>query len=134
MTKTIKNKSKKNKSKKNKSKKNKSKKNKTRRNNKRESIKIILKEWKTLTGCYYERDKTTIYKGDYYLSLNKKCDYNNHIHLILNDLNDIKYVMKKIDKKDNKIVHSKQIKINIFADPKKVVDSMIKNFKEFNKL
>jgi hypothetical protein len=119
MTKTIKN--------------NKKIKNKTRRNNKREFIKEILKKWKTITGGCYEKDKTTIYKGDYYLSFDIKCNFYNHIHLILNDMNDIKYVMKKMDK-DNKIVHSQRFKINVLSHPKKIVNSMIKNFKDFNKL
>jgi len=129
MTKTIKNKTRTNKTKTNKTRTNK---NKVTSLKKREFIKAILKEWKLMEGCY-EKDTLTIYKGDYYLSLNKNVDFYNHIHVILKNLNDIKYVMKKIDK-DNNIVHSQEIKIDLSSDPKKIVRSMIKNYKEFRKL
>lgn len=100
---------------------------------KKNFIKAILNEWKTLTGGYCEKDTMTIYKNDYYLSFNKIGDFNNHIHLILKNLNDIKYVMKKMDMKENKIVHSQEIKINTLSDPKKIVRSMIANYKDFSK-
>ena len=74
----------------------------------------------------------TIYKGDYYLSLNKNVDFYNHIHLILKNFNDIKYVMKKMGK-DNKVVHSQQVKIDVLSEPKKIVRTMILRYKEFSK-
>jgi hypothetical protein len=108
---------------------------------KREFIKAILKEWKNQTSGCYEKDKMTIYEGDYYLSFNKKCDFYNHIHLVLKNFsndknihNNFLYVMKKMDKKDNKIVHSPEIKINVLSDPKIVVRNMIINYKNFSKL
>lgn len=110
-------------------------KNKTKRKQKIkkcEFIKAILKEWKKQTGVYYEKDQMTIYEGDYYLSLNKNVDFYNHIHLILKNFNDIKYVMKKMGK-DNKVVHSQQVKIDVLSEPKKIVRHMIKNYKEFSK-
>ena len=59
-------------------------KNKTRKHNKvyflqkQQFIQSILKEWIKVGS--YERDKMTIYKDDYYLSLHKKVDFYNHIH------------------------------------------------------
>jgi len=108
---------------------------------KREFIKAILKEWKNQTSGCYEKDNMTIYEGDYYLSFNKKCDFYNHIHLVLKNFNNDKnihnnhflYVMKKMDK-DNKVVHSPEIKINVMSDPKIVVRNMIKNYKNFSNL
>jgi hypothetical protein len=105
---------------------------------KQQFIKSILKEWSK--NGHYERDKTTIYQDDYYLSLNKKDDFYNHIHLILkhfptnhNSHNNIIYVMKKMDTKNkNVIVHSKEIKISIFSDPKKVVRNMIQQYNKFS--
>jgi hypothetical protein len=101
-------------------------------------IQSILKEWSK--KGHYKKDKITIYQDDYYLSLNKKDDFYNHIHLILknfptnhNSHNNIIYVMKKMDTKNkNAVVHSKEIKISVFSDPKKVVRNMIKKYKEFS--
>ena len=108
---------------------------------KREFIKAIFKEWKNQTNGNFQRDKISHYKDDYYLSLNKTNDFYNHIHLVLNNFNNDKnihnnflYVMKKMDKKDNKIVHSPEIKINVLSDPKIVVRNMIINYKNFSKL
>lgn len=100
---------------------------------KREFIKAILKEWIKQTNGFYEKDIITHYKNDYYLSFNKNGDFYNHIHLILNNLNDIKYVMKKMDINDKKVIHSKGIKMNTFSDPVKVVRNMIKNYNHFKK-
>jgi len=113
----------------------KNKKNKVTSLQKREFIIAILKEWKKQSGGCHVKDTHTIYKGDYYLSLNKICDFYNHIHLILKNLNThyYKYVMKKMDK-DSNIIHSKEVKIDVLSDPKKVVRSMIKNNKDFIKL
>lgn len=104
---------------------------------KQQFIKAILKEWSK--KGYYERDNMTIYQDDYYLSFKKKEAFYNHIHLILknfstkhNNRNNIIYVMKKIDPKTGDIVHSKEIKLNIFSDPKKVVNIIIRRYKEFN--
>jgi hypothetical protein len=124
-------------------------KNKTRKNTKnikvtfikkREFIKEILKQWKKQTGGCYEKDKKNIYEGDYYLSLNKTCDFYNHIHLVLkhfsndkNLKNNLLYVFKKMDK-NNKVMHSPEIKINVLSDPKIVVRNMIINYKDFSKL
>jgi hypothetical protein len=105
---------------------------------KQKFIKAILKEWSKKGN--YERDKMTIYQNDYYLSFTKnvKYNYNNHIHLVLKNFstdhnmhNNILYVIKKMDKKTGDIVHSKEIKISIFSDPKKVVYNMIRRYKEF---
>ena len=122
-------------------------KNKTRRkksitfSKKREFIKEILKEWKKQTNGYFQRDKITQYTDDFYLSFNKNGYFYNHIHLILKNFkndknihNNFLYVLKKMDTKDNKIVHSPRFKINVLSDPKKVVYNMIKNFKDFSKL
>jgi len=105
-----------------------------------EFIKEVLKEWKNQTGGCYEKDKISQYKDDYYLSLNKTCDFYNHIHLILKNFSNDKnihnnfiYVMKKMDK-DKKVLHSPEIKINVLSDPKIIVRHMIKNYKEFSKL
>ena len=122
MTKTIKNKTIKNKTIKNKTIKNK------------ELIKAILKEWKNIKGGYYEKDKITIYENDYYLSLKKTKDFfYNHIHLILKNMNDIKYIMKKMDT-DGKITHSQVIKINTLSNSKKIVHKMILDYKNFVKM
>ena len=119
--------------------------NKTRKNNitfskKKLFIEEILKEWKKQINGHYKRDKISIYKDDYYLSFDKKDNFYNHIHLILKDFtnnhnnhNNIIYVMKKMDKKINAIVHSKVIKISIFSDPEKIVRNMIRRYNEFSK-
>jgi hypothetical protein len=111
---------------------NKNKKTRRKTNKKSEFKEAILKEWKIQTRGCYEKDKTTIYKGDYYLSFNTKCDYNNHIHLILKNTSNIIYVLKKMDKNNN-IIHSSEFKISLLSDPKKIVRSMISNYKDFSK-
>jgi len=121
--------------------------NKTRKNKitflqKKKFIEEILKEWKKQTRGHYEKDKLTIYKDDYYLSFSLHNNFYNHVHLILKDFNhthnnhnNIIYVIKKMDTtKKNKIVHSKEIKINVFSEPKKVVRHMIQRYNEFTKL
>ena len=53
---------------------------------KQKLISEILEEWKKIpNGGAVDKDTTTIYKGDYYLSLNSD-DYYSHIHLIINDI------------------------------------------------
>ena len=105
---------------------------------KRNFIKNIIHEWKKQTNGCIQKDKNKFYLNDYYLSITKECDYNNHIHLALksfsknkNTYNNILYVIKKMDK-HNIIIHSNEIKISIFSHPKKVVENMIQNYTEFN--
>lgn len=129
-----------------KTKKNNIKKNKTRKNKitfkeKTKFIRKLLKEWKKQTKGAIEKDKTTIYEYDYYLSLNKTSDYNNHIHLALKDFhydhnihNNLIYIMKKCDKncdKKSKIVHSNPVRISIFSEPAKIVQNMIIRYNKF---
>ena len=106
---------------------------------KRKLVGDIIKEWKK-TGGEVFRDSTTIYEYDYYLTLHKKSDYYNHIHLGLkhfhynhNNHNNIIYLMKKIknDKSTNIIIHSKPIHISIFSDPKIIVKHMRNNYNKF---
>ena len=134
--KTTKNKTTKNKTTKNKTTKNKTFKNKLI-NKKTKFIQNILKEWKKQTTGFIEKDKT-IYKNDYYLDLNDKPNYNNHIHLILknfavnhNTNDNILYMMKKYHINDKKVIHSTPFKININSDPKIIVRDMIKNYDKF---
>jgi hypothetical protein len=109
-------------------------------NKKNKFIKDLLKEWKKQTNGTNTLDKSEEhYIGDYYLTIQKNDSYNNHIHLILrnfnknhNSYNNIIYVMKKIDKEKQQIIHSKAVKINILSNPDKVVINMIKNFNKFN--
>lgn len=109
-------------------------------NKKNKFIKDLLKEWKKQTNGTITLDKSEEdYNGDYYLSIEKIDNYNNHIHLILhnfnknhNSYNNIIYVMKKINMKTSEILHSNAIKLNINSDPKKIVKNMIKNFNKFN--
>jgi len=104
-------------------------------------IKEILYQWKKQThgGCF-EKDKTTQYINDYYLSLKKHCDYNNHVHLILhnyevkhNNKNTIFYLMKKYNNKTGVISHSAVVEISILSNPAKIVQRMIKLFAKYNK-
>jgi len=108
---------------------------------KRDFIKEILKEWKKQTDGHCERDKISQYEDDYYLSFSKTGDFYNHIHLVLKNFikdknihNNFLYVFKKMDKKENKVIHSPEIKISVFSNPKIVVRNMIKRYKEFNKV
>jgi len=120
-------------------------KNKTRRQTfiykKKHFIKELLSNWKKQThgGCF-EKDKTTQYVNDYYLSLKKQCDYNNHVHLILhnyevkhNNKNTIFYLMKKYNNKTGVISHSAVVEISILSNPAKIVQRMIKLFTKYNK-
>jgi hypothetical protein len=102
-------------------------------------IQEILKEWVKQTHGHYKRDISSPYEDDYYLSFTKYHDYFNHIHVVLKKFkqnhnlhNNILYVMKKYDLKKEKVDHSKEIKINIFSDPAKIVHNMIKNYADFN--
>jgi hypothetical protein len=118
--------------------------NKTRKNKitfieKNHFIQEILKEWVKQTHGHYKRDISSPYEDDYYLSFTKYHDYFNHIHVVLKKFkqnhnlhNNILYVMKKYDLKKEKVDHSKEIKINIFSDPAKIVHNMIKNYADFN--
>jgi hypothetical protein len=106
---------------------------------KKKFIDNILSNWKKYTRGNVKKDTTTIYKNDYYLSFSKISDYFNHIHLVLhnnctcydNNDNNIIYVMKKFDKEKQQIIHSNEVKINIFSNPDKVVLNMIKNYDKF---
>jgi hypothetical protein len=102
---------------------------------KQKFIHDIIANWKKIGGGV-TRDTTTIYKYDYYLTIGKSPDYNNHIHLVLkhfqydhNKYDNLVYVMKKCRK--NKIIHSKSKKISIFSDPKIIVKHMFHNYKNF---
>ena len=114
--------------------KNKTKKNITKKI-KEKFIDDIIKNWKKLGGDV-KRDLTTRYKYDYYLSIDKTHDYNNHIHLVLkhfyydcNTSDNFSYLMKKCSK--NRIIHSKSKKISIFSDPKIIVKRMFNNYNKF---
>ena len=39
-----------------------------------------------------------------------------------------------MDKKENKVIHSPEIKISVFSNPNIVVRNMIKRYKEFMKV
>jgi len=98
----------------------------------------ILKQWKKQTKGAIEKDKTTIYEYDYYLSFDKIPNRNNHIHLALKDFhyndnihNNLIYIMKKYDINKSKIVHSQPIRINIFSEPAKIVNNMIIRYNKF---
>lgn len=102
---------------------------------KQKFIDDIITNWKKTCGGV-TRDSTTRYKYDYYLSIGKTADYNNHIHLALkhfnydcNNYEDLVYIMKKCSK--NKIIHSKTKKISIFSDPKIIVKHMFNNYTKF---
>jgi hypothetical protein len=120
---------------------NKIKKNKTLKitnDNKKRVIKQILKEWKRQTKGRIVMDTKTEFKYDYYLLFSNYNDYDNHIHLLLNNFhnnnntnNNILYMMKKYNKTTEKIVHSNKFKINIFLDPAKIVYNMIQNYNKF---
>jgi len=120
---------------------NKIKKNKTlkiTRVNKKQFINQILKEWKKQTTGMIIMDTKRHYKYDYYLLFSNYNDYNNHIHLLLNNFhynhninNNILYMMKKYDKSTSKIVHSNKFKINIFSNPSKIVYNIIQNYNKF---
>jgi len=100
-------------------------------------INDLLSEWKKQTGdANIRRDKGKVYKNDYYLSFVKNNDSYNHIHLILNNCNknqniddNIKYVIKK--KYNNNILHSEEMFISIFSEPKIIVENVIKQFENF---
>jgi hypothetical protein len=100
-------------------------------------INNLLSEWKKQTGdANIRRDKGKVYKNDYYLSFVKNNDSYNHIHLILDNCNknqniddNIKYVIKKNN--NNKILHSEEIYISIFSEPKIIVENMIKQYENF---
>ena len=114
---------------------NKIKKNKTlkiTKDNKKKFIKQLLKEWEKQTNGRVVMDTKTKYKYDYYLLFSNYDDYDNHIHLLLNNINNnIFYMMKKYNKNTSKIRHSNKFKINIFSDPAKIVYNMIQNYNEF---
>ena len=109
---------------------------KTMRNNK--CIKQILQEYKRQQRGHIAKDYTTRYKGDYYLSLGKKDNWNKHIHLITK-----KFYTKKHKKpvknkhvigyafKKSKHNHSKSEVINTNLHPKKIVSKMIKKYRKF---
>jgi len=107
---------------------------------KQKIVKELLNEWKKQTHGCVEKDKTTRYINDYYLSLKQICDYNNHIHLVLKDYKNtcnenknIAYLFKKYDQNTSRIIHSHTIHISIFSDPKLVVHNMLKLFSQFLK-
>ena len=106
-------------------------------NTKHNFVKKLIQEWKKQTrgGCV-EKDQTTIYINDYYLSLTKKCDYYNHIHLILHNFdkthdnhNNIIYLLKK--RLSNRVIHSNVFRISIFSVPAIIVKHMIKHYYDF---
>jgi len=108
--------------------------------NKKIFVKRILNEWNIQTNNgYIKKDETPPrFVGDYYLSITKKDNYNNHIHLHLKrncHKNDnqycIFYVIKKYNPSTNKIHHSDDILIDIQSNPKAVVFDMIKKYEEF---
>ena len=123
-------------------------KNKTRKitlNKKTNFVKKILKEWTRQTnGGNVAIDDTKYnpdysYNNDYYLSIGKKPDRDNHIHLVLKDFgasrnlqNNILYVMKKMDLETNEISHSGEFNISIHADEKQIVKKMIHAYLRFN--
>lgn len=106
--------------------------------NKKVFIDDLIYYWKKYTGGYVKIDKTPIYAEDYYFSYYKDHDYDNHIHLILkgfnynnNTHNNIKYVIKKMNIKSNKIEHTMPYKISIYSNPETVIKNMIKNHDKF---
>ena len=98
---------------------------------KQKFISEINKEWKKITnGGAVDKDTETIYKGDYYLSLNSD-DYYSHIHLIINnnifkipdENNDVTcynlcYMVKKYD------LHSELYIIDQNKSPKTIAEDM----------
>jgi len=109
---------------------------------KNQFVKEILTNWRKQThgGCF-EKDKTTQYINDYYLSLGKVCDYNNHIHVILDNYevkanhnkNTILYLMKKYNNTTGVISHSPVVEISIYSEPAKVVKRMLNQFAKYKK-
>lgn len=107
-------------------------------NNKKEFINNLIYYWIKYTNGNVKIDKTPIYAEDYYFSYYKDHDYDNHIHLILkgfnynnNTHNNIKYVIKKMNIKSNKIEHTMPYKISIYSNPETVIKNMIKNHDKF---
>ena len=89
----------------------------------------IIKEWKKQTKGFVQKDQK--YDSEYYLSFSTKTsDYNNHIHLHIQNHNN-SYMMKKFNISNKKIVHSKHFPISIHSNPKTVVQNMIKNYNKF---
>ena len=126
----------KNKSYKNKSCKNKTCKNKTRYEKRKNFVKNLLCEWKKQTDGNVKMDTTTQYVHDYYLSLTKINDKENHVHLALRHYNEKENIYKKyirfgyIFKKYNN-QHSSFKLISINDDPKKIIKIMIYEFKKY---
>jgi len=109
-----------------------------KKNIKDKFIKNIIKYWKKYTNGNITRDRSTLYKDDYYLSFDKTNDHNCHIHLILkhfytnhNLFNNILYIMKKPNLNVDKYIHSKVVSISVFSDPEQVVINMIKRYNTF---
>ena len=109
-------------------------------NTKKKFIRQLLNEWKIQTnnGDITKDLQPPNYLNDYYLSFTEKNDFDNHIHLILYDFdtkhdshNNIIYVLKKLNSKSNKIIHSSPVKISLFSSPKIVVKNMIKRYTKF---
>jgi hypothetical protein len=105
---------------------------------KQKFVKELLNEWKKQTHGCIEKDKRDNYVNDYYLSFNKICDVNNHIHLVLKDFkntcnyhNNIIYLFKKYDQNTSRIIHSHTTHISMFNEPKIVVDNMVHLFLQF---
>lgn len=101
-------------------------------------IKQILHEYKSQQRGHVEKDCTTHYKGDYYLSLGKKHNRNQHVHIITKkfhtkkhkNYNKHKYAIGYVFKK-SKRNHSKSEVINTREPPKKIVSKMIKKYRKF---
>lgn len=117
---------------------------KIKKNKKQTFAQKIIKEWKKQTNGCVKMDDATIYKYDYYLLFGNFDDFNNHIHLVLenknmnhifrgvhNTNNSIVYLMKKYDTKKSKIIHSKPKRVSILSNPVKIVNEMIQEYNKF---
>lgn len=103
-------------------------------------VKKLLQEFKNKK--FYVKHDTIDGEGhcinDYYLNKGNKHNYDEHIHLILNNYKkdennnyNFGYIFKKYNKSYTYHIHSEYVKINIDDDYKKLVSNMIKEYQNF---
>ena len=95
---------------------------------KQKLISEILEEWKKIpNGGAVDKDTTTIYKGDYYLSISNVENRQSHIHIMTNHReNDLCYLVKKNN------LHSKLYFIDKNKTSRELVSEFLQNYNKFN--